>query len=65
MIDTNQLYSRTLQKIQEFVSQKMKNNMLLRIIQYASDLRVIQDYRTALRQSLDLFGVSIVISESL
>jgi hypothetical protein len=60
MIDTDQLHSRTLKKIQGFAMKKVKGNMLLRLVQSASDFRVIQDYRTALRQSLDLFGVSML-----
>jgi hypothetical protein len=48
-----------LSSIEQFAKKKVDRNMIMRLIMRKSDLGTIQEFRETLKQSLDLFGVSV------
>jgi hypothetical protein len=59
MIESTLMLPRTLTSIERFAKKKLFRNMIMRVIMHQSDLGTIQEFRETLRQSLDLFGVSM------
>ncbi|KAF9458863.1 hypothetical protein BDZ94DRAFT_1312902 [Collybia nuda] len=57
LLDNLEALVRTLSSIYSYAKKETKRNLLIRIIKHKSDQGKIIEYREALRQSLDLFGL--------